>query len=121
MPDHFSGRNLSRQHKYGMDYQEFLRSDEWLDFRDEIWERHGGRCHICGAPGRDVHHLFYRYGLLNPRTVILTCRPCHLVWRGQDPVHLHDDNQYKAPLMRIAKIVRAIGIDQRWMWRGWQE
>ena len=44
-----------------MHYSDFLKTDEWLDFRDFIWERHGGRCHICGAPGKDVHHLFYQF------------------------------------------------------------
>lgn len=96
-----------------MDYQDFLNTNQWELFRRAIWEHYEGRCHICGAPGSDVHHLTYKHGLFNPRTVILVCRPCHEIWRGRDPVHLPDDHPLKAKCKRVAEIARALGWDRQ--------
>jgi hypothetical protein len=100
------GNNVTRANNY----DEFLKSEAWARFRAEIWERHQGRCHLCGAPGSEVHHLSYDHGLLNPRAVILVCRPCHLIWRGQDPAHLPDDHHLKPTLLRIAYLARCLGF-----------
>lgn len=95
-----------------MDYNDFLSTNQWQLFRDAVWEHHQGSCHVCGGPGSDVHHLTYKYGLFNPRTVILVCRPCHLIWRGRDPEHLPDAHPLKEKCYRIAKIARALGWDR---------
>lgn len=95
-----------------MTYEDFLKTNQWQLFRQAIWEHYQGRCHICGGPGCDTHHLNYHHGLFNPRFVILVCRPCHLIWRGMNPTHLPDDHPGKAKLTRIAEIARALGFDR---------
>lgn len=95
-----------------MDYQDFLNCNQWQLFRQVIWDHHRGLCHICGGQGSDVHHLTYKYGLFNPRAVILVCRPCHEIWRGRDPVHLADGNPLKSKCQRIAEIARALSWDK---------
>ncbi|MCH7688712.1 MAG: hypothetical protein IH899_18850 [Planctomycetes bacterium] len=104
-----------------MTYLEFLRTERWKHFRDEMWDRDKGTCRICGAPGRDVHHWTYSYGLLNPDTVYVVCRPCHEIWQGKEPDHLPDDHWFRPQLMRIAEIVRHLPKDRSWLWRGWSE
>ncbi len=91
-------------------YDAFLRTEAWARFREQIWDRHHGRCRICGAPGSQVHHLSYEHGLLNPQTVILVCRPCHLVWRGKDPDHLPADHLLRPTLVKIARLARCLGL-----------
>lgn len=51
-------------------------------FRESVFERDGGLCVACGAPGQDAHHIMERrlfvdggYLLNNGATV---CGPCHL-------------------------------------------
>lgn len=38
----------------------------------------GESCELCGAPGRDVHHVSYR-NFMNelPSDVVSVCRSCH--------------------------------------------
>lgn len=98
--------------KYDMTYDDFLRTNQWELFRRAVWEHYQGRCQICGDKGSDVHHLSYKYGLFNPRTVTLVCRPCHLIWRGRDPDHIPSTHPKKAALVRVAEIARALGLDR---------
>ncbi|MDZ4686186.1 MAG: hypothetical protein SH850_14055 [Planctomycetaceae bacterium] len=95
-----------------MTYEDFLNTDQWQLFRRAIWDHYDGRCHICGGPGCDIHHLTYRFGLFNPRTVILVCRPCHLIWRGQDPHHISEAHPSRAGLFEIARLSRCLGLDK---------
>lgn len=95
-----------------MDYNDFLKTDQWQLLRKAIWEHYDGKCHICNAPGDDVHHWSYSHGLFNPRTVILVCRRCHLVWRGEDPEHLDDDHPWKPTGFHIAHLARCLGWDK---------
>jgi hypothetical protein len=96
-----------------MTYEDFLKADQWLLFRDVVWEHYGGRCQICGGPGDDVHHLTYRHGLFKPRTVQLLCRPCHEIWCGRDPDHLSDSDPRKPKFVQIARIARSLGWDRK--------
>jgi hypothetical protein len=96
-----------------MNYHDFLQSDQWKLFREAIWDHYKGQCHVCSGQGSEVHHLSYRHGLFNPRTVILVCRRCHEVWRGRAPEHLADDNPKKKTCKRIAEIARALGWDKQ--------
>ena len=93
-----------------MNHKELLQTEEWQQVRDYVYEREEGQCLLCGAPGVDCHHLSYRFGFFNPDYIILVCRPCLLIWRGQDPNHLPDDNWRKPNLMKIAAICRSLGI-----------
>lgn len=95
-----------------MNYEDFLNTNQWELFRRAVWEHYEGRCQVCGGDGCDVHHLTYRYGLLNPRAVTLVCRPCHLIWSGQRPDHIPDTHPKKASLVRIAEIARMLGRDR---------
>jgi hypothetical protein len=95
-----------------MDYNDFLNGNQWQLFRQAIWDHYDGNCQICGGPGRDVHHLDYHHGLFNPRTVILVCRPCHLIWRGQDPHHIPADHPKRTAFFEIARLARCLGWDK---------
>lgn len=96
----------------GMDYDDFLKSDQWQLFRTVIFEHYKGRCQICGDPGSDVHHKTYKYGLFNPRCVTLLCRPCHEIHLGRHPHHIPDSHPKKAKMVRLAEIARALGMDK---------
>ncbi|MDZ4687703.1 MAG: HNH endonuclease [Planctomycetaceae bacterium] len=94
-----------------MDYNDFLKADQWALFREVIFNHYDGRCQYCGDPGSDVHHHTYHHGLFNPRTVTLLCRPCHEIHLGRQPSHIPDDHPWKSKLVRIAEIARALGMD----------
>ncbi len=95
-----------------MNYDDFLKADQWQLFREVIFEHFKGKCQYCGDPGSDVHHHTYKHGLFNPRTVKLLCRPCHEIHLGRPPSHIPDDHPWKAKLVRIAEIARALGMDR---------
>lgn len=61
-------------------YEEYLASDLWKHIRTEIRKRDKGKCRICRARGRDVHHLSYDKKVMEGRRLdllVLLCRPCH--------------------------------------------
>lgn len=91
-----------------MHWKELYETEEWQRTREFVFERHGGACHICGAPGCDTHHLRYDRGFHNTNYLILVCRPCHRIWQGNPPNHLTDDNHLKPALIRIAEIAQAL-------------
>lgn len=95
-----------------MDYNDFLKTDQWLLFRKAVCDHFEGRCQYCGAAGTDVHHMSYQYGLFNPRAVTLLCRPCHEIHRGRHPQHIPDDHPAKPEMVRLAEIARALGMDR---------
>lgn len=77
------------------DYNEFLRSPEWLAKREEIITRDGGMCQMCKSrKNLRVHHKSYE-DLLDNDSLITLCDKCH------EQVHeytkmfnaaLHDEN-----------------------------
>lgn len=73
-------RRISRQLKcLGFKtYQEFLDSDLWKVFKNQIKKQAKYRtCQKCESKKRiDLHHTSYRT-LLNPRYIIALCRDCH--------------------------------------------
>jgi len=97
--------------KYGMRYHQLLETNRWQRLRRFVYKRDKGRCVICGAPGCDTHHWTYGIGFFNPESVILVCRPCHLIWQGRSPKHLPDDHKMKPNLEKIAEIARMLGRD----------
>lgn len=47
--------------------------------KEIVYERDGGRCIFCGAPGLPEAHYIPRShgGLGVPENIVTTCRPCH--------------------------------------------
>lgn len=62
-----------------MDYQEYLRTDEWKVRRDEMLERAGESCQVCNRSNRlEVHHRTYeRRGNEAPEDLTVLCQECH--------------------------------------------
>ena len=60
-------------------YQEYLRSQEWRELREQALGRDGGRCMDCGAYATEVHHRFYprHIGETELDHLISLCRSCH--------------------------------------------
>ncbi|PKN11890.1 MAG: hypothetical protein CVU69_10465 [Deltaproteobacteria bacterium HGW-Deltaproteobacteria-4] len=60
-------------------YKEYLNSEEWKHVRAQIRERAQGKCELCGAVMRDVHHVTYakRWSGEHPDNLLATCRQCH--------------------------------------------
>lgn len=64
-------------------YQEYLRSEEWVQIKSNIRKRKGAKwnfCNVCGSDKNlDIHHSSYKViGTINPgNTVKILCRECH--------------------------------------------
>ena len=92
-----------------MNHADLMNTVRWQQIRWLIYDRDGGCCKICGRPGNDTHHLTYKFGFFEPRAIILVCRPCHLIWQGEDPEHLPPDHTLRPKLFQIAAIARSLG------------
>lgn len=91
-----------------MNNEELMNTARWQQIRWFVYDREGGMCKICGGPGMDTHHLSYKFGFFEPRVIILVCRPCHLIWQGEDPHHLSPNHALRPKLFRIAAIARSL-------------
>lgn len=61
-----------------MDYQKYLKSDEWRAITRRIWRKADGKCASCGGKGNHVHHKTYdRLGHEDDEDLELLCRFCH--------------------------------------------
>lgn len=60
-------------------YADYLKSEEWERVRSQIRERAQGKCELCGAEMRDVHHVTYakRSSGEHPDNLLAVCRQCH--------------------------------------------
>ncbi len=59
---------------------EFLKSDEWRDFRLQLLTDCGGRCYICTKrdQSNDIHHVWYgEPSFTGVRQFLVLCRTCH--------------------------------------------
>lgn len=59
---------------------EFLKSDEWRDFRLQIITDCGGKCFCCRKtdPSSDVHHVWYgEPSYTGCAQFVVLCRECH--------------------------------------------
>lgn len=62
-------------------YQAYLQSKHWREFRELALDHYGHKCTNCGLEGKslDVHHLTYeRRGCELLEDVTVLCRSCHL-------------------------------------------
>jgi hypothetical protein len=82
-------RSIRRPKGVG-DYQLYLRSKEWQDRRQMMFELRGKKCELCGSfeDRLQIHHLHYRtlYKETSQDLMIL-CQNCHQHW--------HDVNNVK--------------------------
>jgi len=62
-----------------MEYDDFLRSNEWKEKRKEIMNRCDGICERCECnKACEVHHKTYKFGRLPPNEYLQAlCRSCH--------------------------------------------
>lgn len=61
-----------------MDYQNYLKSDEWRAITRRVWGQANGKCASCGGKGSHVHHKTYdRLGHEFDADLELLCRFCH--------------------------------------------
>lgn len=76
------------------EYQQFLGTQEWEDFSEQIKARDGHKCKICGCTGNlVVHHVTYwgngQRAWLDSNVVITLCRKCHhivheCIWEARE-------------------------------------
>lgn len=73
-----SSRQSVEQRGNQNDYQRYLQSRHWYDFRLAIFVLSGGACVGCGDVADEVHHLHYRTkGNESACDVVPLCRSCH--------------------------------------------
>ena len=59
-------------------YRSYLKSLTWKGKRRKAMKYAKGRCQLCGALAREVHHMNYRSrGKEQPEDLIALCRKCH--------------------------------------------
>lgn len=70
------------------EYQEYLKSDQWLALRRRVIERDGRKCTRCPSRERlQAHHLFYRdrWEDAELSDLVTLCRDCHEREHGLKP------------------------------------
>ncbi|SMB96314.1 Resolvase, N terminal domain [Thermanaeromonas toyohensis ToBE] len=62
------------------EYEEYLKSEKWQEFRKAVIEHYGYQCVLCGEKkGLEVHHLHYEtLGCECVDDVVVLCRDCHV-------------------------------------------
>jgi hypothetical protein len=86
-------------------YEQYLKTPEWKQKRDEALERDGHRCRACnGSKKLEVHHRTYeRRGNEDLNDLTTLCESCHELFHkkiGQDEIMLRT---YQKPLVQISK------------------
>lgn len=70
---------------YDPSYYSAMASQRWTAVRQQIIDRDGGRCRICGCrENLQVHHIRYQNeagenDFFNPKWLVTLCRPCHQI------------------------------------------
>ena len=63
------------------EYRLYLQSDKWRQIRQQIIDRDGGQCRICGGwKNLQVHHITGKYRFYeesHPETLMTLCDRCH--------------------------------------------
>lgn len=67
------------------DYQKYLKSQHWLEFRETALDNAGRKCQVCGATeSLDVHHNNYdNLGNETLTDVVVLCRKHHAMFHGK--------------------------------------
>lgn len=62
-----------------MNYKEYLKTEHWIHFREEVFKFCHGSCQICGSTDRiNVHHKSYvNRGRETFNDVVCLCYSCH--------------------------------------------
>jgi len=60
-------------------YREYLKSKEWSEIRNDIYQIRGKKCECCGSVNDlHVHHLHYKNIFKEePEDLVLLCADCH--------------------------------------------
>lgn len=71
-----------------VNYQEYIRSEEWREKSDAAKERAGYRCQICNTPdsmaGLQTHHRTYeRLGYEDDSDLTVLCDDCHSIFERE--------------------------------------
>ena len=65
----------------GLDGRDYLdhQSKDWLERKEEVLIRDGGKCHVCGGVGSDPHHIIPlgSSGSDDLDNLMTLCRKCH--------------------------------------------
>lgn len=59
-------------------YEDYLLSDDWVQFASDFKKRKGNKCELCGSDDTlHIHHLQYSLNLKNEDDLIVLCSSCH--------------------------------------------
>jgi 5-methylcytosine-specific restriction endonuclease McrA len=63
----------------GRSYAEYLRSNKWRDLRQQVFQRDGPSCQLCGGTSElQIHHLTYEpRGRESVDDLTVLCKKCH--------------------------------------------
>ena len=87
------------------DYNDYLKSENWIKKRDEVIERDGLSCRVCGSTDvLNVHHRKYvKWGNEALEDLITLCRHCHKLFHG---VSIKKKNKKKKELTPKQKAIQ---------------
>jgi predicted HNH restriction endonuclease len=63
-----------------LEYQKYLRSKKWRDFREKLIKKRGRNCAACGIYKKriEAHHITYeRFTRERESDIVLLCHSCH--------------------------------------------
>jgi hypothetical protein len=83
--------------KIGVNYAEYILSDEWKARREAALSRAGNRCQLCGAKKHlHVHHNTYEnLGHERDEDLIVLCQPCHDVYHASRDSRTKRNERYR--------------------------
>lgn len=67
------------------EYNEYLNSVKWRNFRQDVFAHYGNKCILCDSPTKvEVHHKHYRtFGNETLQDVVPLCQKCHRKHHGR--------------------------------------
>jgi hypothetical protein len=67
-------------------YEEYLKTEHWIEMRDKMLLRAGGMCQRCERGQHlEVHHIHYRHlGAEREHDLIVLCHECHASEHGRN-------------------------------------
>ena len=90
-----------------MNYREFLDSPDWKRIRDRVMMRDAYTCQHCGHRAKEVHHIGYEHGWINPNLMLALCGKCHRRLSAKD----HPDQMLFAFMKRPLPPIDDIAVD----------